>query len=126
MGGLKNREKKNHDRLIAATVATMPLLMPFYFDYDLLLLAVPATLYAVDRMRNGETNSRAELWLMRSWSVLFFWLFFNPAVAFHSHVNVTVLLLSAVAGQLIWRAGRNDAAVAIESDWQEPTYSIAA
>ena len=27
------------DRLIVATIVAMPLLMPFYFDYDLLLLA---------------------------------------------------------------------------------------
>jgi hypothetical protein len=33
-------------RLIAATIISMPLLMPYYMDYDLLLLAVPAALFA--------------------------------------------------------------------------------
>lgn len=41
------------DRLIAAAVAAMPLVMPFYFDYDLLLLAVPAVLYAAERVRSA-------------------------------------------------------------------------
>ena len=43
------------DRLIAATIAAMPLLMPFYFDYDLLLLAIPAVLVAA----NGPSFIRA-------------------------------------------------------------------
>jgi hypothetical protein len=42
------------DRLIAATIATTPLLMPFYFDYDLLLLSVPAVLLAVEMTRRHE------------------------------------------------------------------------
>jgi len=33
-------------RLIAATIISMPLLMPYYMDYDVLLLAVPAVLFA--------------------------------------------------------------------------------
>jgi hypothetical protein len=41
------------NRLIAATVAMTPLLMPFYFDYDLLLLAVPAVLLAREFIRHA-------------------------------------------------------------------------
>ena len=35
------RRRVGRDRLIAATIVATPLLMPFYFDYDLLLLSVP-------------------------------------------------------------------------------------
>jgi hypothetical protein len=42
------------DRLIAAAVVAMPLVMPFYFDYDLLLLAIPAVLVAAERMRSAS------------------------------------------------------------------------
>jgi alpha-1,2-mannosyltransferase len=97
-----NNGSVQRDRLIAATIATMPLLMPFYFDYDLLLLAVPLTLYAIDRLRGGQPD----VWLTRAWVALFFWLFVNPAIAMHSHVNVTVILLTAVAAMQIRRAGQ--------------------
>jgi hypothetical protein len=45
------------DRIISITILTMPLLMPFYFDYDLLLLAVPAVLAGArgDRARPDRT-----------------------------------------------------------------------
>ncbi len=39
--------------LIAATVASTPLLMPFYFDYDQLLLAIPAVLFAAEWIRRA-------------------------------------------------------------------------
>jgi hypothetical protein len=91
------------DRLIAATIAAMPLLMPFYFDYDLLLLAVPLTLYAAERLRQPALPG--DVWLTRGWVALFFWMFVNPAFAMHTHVNVTVILLSAVATMQIRRAG---------------------
>jgi hypothetical protein len=41
-------------RLIAATIVSMPLLMPYYMDYDLLLLAVPAVLFAGDWLESGR------------------------------------------------------------------------
>ena len=90
------------DRWIAATILAMPLLMPFYFDYDLLLLAVPAVLYGIE-----QTNRReAQPWLNRAWAVLFCWMFVNPPIAFHTHLNVTVLLVSALATLHANRAGR--------------------
>ena len=51
------------DRLIGATITAMPLLMPFYFDYDLLLLAVPATLYAAERIRHPDRILPEDRWL---------------------------------------------------------------
>ncbi len=110
VGGLawaivRSRGEKDirRDRLIAATIAAMPLIMPFYFDYDLLLLAVPLTLYAVDRLQ--QPSRPGDVWLTRGWIALFFWMFFNPAVGLHTHVDVTVILLSAVAAMQIRRAG---------------------
>ena len=87
------------DRLISATICAMPLLMPFYFDYDLLLLAVPAVLLAGEILRHdaGDELAPADRWLIRGWGFLFVWLFVNPAVANVTHVNLTVVLTSLVA-----------------------------
>jgi hypothetical protein len=96
------------DRLIAATITAMPLLMPFYFDYDLLLLAVPLTLYAVERISHPECVQPRDRWFTATWAVLFMWLYFNPAVALHTHLSGTVLLLWTAAFQSIRRANRLD------------------
>jgi hypothetical protein len=98
----------SRDRLIAATIATMPLLMPFYFDYDLLLLAVPATLFAAEMVRrNPEVSaSRGQHWIVRVWAMLFVWLMFNPGLARWIHVNGTVILVTTVSAMLIARAAR--------------------
>ena len=97
------------DRLIAATITAMPLLMPFYFDYDLLLLAVPVTLYAAERIYAPDRINRNDRWFTASWVVLFLWLFVNPAFALHTHVSGTVLLLGAVTALSIRRVNRVDA-----------------
>jgi hypothetical protein len=99
-------EEVRRDRFIAATIAVMPLLMPFYFDYDLLLLAVPATLYAVERVRRPELARDGDIWLTRAWVALYLWLFVNPGLAMHTHVNLTVILLTCVASLLIARLRR--------------------
>lgn len=98
------------DRLITATITAMPLLMPFYFDYDLLLLAVPLTLYAAERLAYPDCWRRQDRWFTTSWALLFVWLYFNPAFALHTHVSGTVLLLSSVAILSIRRANRVDRA----------------
>ena len=77
--------------VLAATVATAPLLMPFYFDYDLLLLAVPAVL---------ATRHLA------TWSALYLVLFVNPYVAPALRFNLAVPLLAWVAGSTLARAVR--------------------
>jgi hypothetical protein len=92
------RRRCTRDRLIAATVAATPLVMPFYFDYDLLLLAVPAVLYAIERPRDA--------WVLPVWCALYVWLIVNPAVAEQTRVNGAVPLLAALAGLLIARALR--------------------
>jgi hypothetical protein len=96
------------DRLIAATIASMPLLMPFYFDYDLLLLGVPAVLLAGEVMMRppGTSLARRDGLLIGGWAVLYAWSMINPVMAIHLGLNVTVLLLAMVAGLLIERAAR--------------------
>ncbi len=100
------------DRLIAAAVVAMPLLMPFYFDYDLLLLSTAAVLLGREmaihgpRVGNGLSQPLADRWLPRLWMMLFVWLFINPRFAATTRVNITVLLLSGIAGLLIARALR--------------------
>jgi alpha-1,2-mannosyltransferase len=94
------------DRLIVATITTMPLLMPFYFDYDLLLLAVPITLYAAERIAHPGLVQSQDRWFTAGWAMLFMWLYFNPAIALHTHVSGTVLLLTAVSVMSIRRVMR--------------------
>ncbi|HZL36484.1 MAG TPA: glycosyltransferase family 87 protein [Tepidisphaeraceae bacterium] len=96
------------DRLIAATIAATPLLMPFYFDYDQLLLAVPAVLLAADLIRRDRAISlrAGDRWLLRIWPVYYVWLMLNPDIALLTRVNLSVPLLAVVAGLLIARAGR--------------------
>jgi hypothetical protein len=95
------------DRLIAATIAAMPLVMPFYFDYDLLLLAIPAVLVAA----GGQAfiAGRGRTLLIGTWSALFVWMIINPDVAELTRVNGAVPLLGVVAGMLVVRALRRDA-----------------
>ena len=96
------------DRLIAATIACMPLVMPFYFDYDLLLLAVPAVLFAGEMMMRapGLTMQGHDKLLLGTWTALYAWTMINPGLARASGVNVSVLLLAAVAALLVRRGAR--------------------
>jgi hypothetical protein len=95
------------DRLIAATFATMPLVMPFYFDYDLLLLAIPAVLVAA----GGQAfiMGRGRTLLLGAGSALFLWMIVNPDIAELTRVNGAVPLLGVVAGVLVDRALRRGA-----------------
>ena len=101
-----------HDRLIAAAVAATPLLMPFYFDYDLLLLAVPAVLFAADLMRRDPAAPlpRADRWLLAAWPALYGWMLLNADVAEATRVNLAVPLLATVATLLVARAQPSRAA----------------
>jgi hypothetical protein len=87
------------DRLIAATIAAMPLLMPFYFDYDLLLLAIPIVLCAREQLGRVLVPASCALYLC---------LIINPDVAERTHVNLAVPLLAVVASTLVVRALRRD------------------
>jgi hypothetical protein len=94
----------SRDRLIAATIAMMPLLMPYYMDYDLLLLAVPAVLLAAERVRVDAAPDRASRVLVMAWAALFPWLFISAEFGAATHVNLTVILLAVIAGLHAYRA----------------------
>lgn len=105
----KARQSHDHQiaqRAMAATICAMPLLMPFYFDYDLLLLTVPATLYGIDRMKHGDVTRT-----LTAWIALFVWQYFNAPGAGMSRVNLTVVLLSVVSIKMIARARKTMRAV---------------
>ncbi|MBC7782618.1 MAG: DUF2029 domain-containing protein [Burkholderiales bacterium] len=101
-------EQTWRDRLISATIACAPLLMPFYFDYDLLLLAIPATLMATEALSRPADQSVPTLqkWLNRTWLALYAWMLINPGMASATRVNLNVVLLSAVAVMMLQRATR--------------------
>jgi hypothetical protein len=95
-------------RLIAATLVAMPLLMPFYFDYDLLLLSVAAVLFAGEIVAQQRELSDDDRWLVRAWVVLFVIMFFNASVSGMIRVHLAVIALSVVALLHIRRAWRID------------------
>ncbi len=120
------------DRVIAATIVAMPLLMPFYFDYDLLLLSAAAVLYAeafmggegviggtgaspvqkaFDQHGRGARATKTAKFILVNWIALFLWTAINPGISNMTHVNVSVLLLTGLAGLLI----ANARAAAVES-----------
>lgn len=107
-------DARGRDRLIAAIVAAMPLLMPYFMDYDLLLLAVPAVLFAADWIASSRSQATPTQKLtLAAWCVLFVWLFFNAAFGAATRVSITVPLLACIAGLLArraWCTERTDAA----------------
>jgi hypothetical protein len=96
-GGLM--EGVSRDRLISAAIATTPLLMPFYFDYDQLLLAVPAVLFAAEWLRRPAAYSTTKLdrLLLIVWPIYYCVLILNPDIAEATHANLAVPLLATIA-----------------------------
>jgi hypothetical protein len=93
------------DCLIAATIAITPLLMPFYFDYDLFLLAVPAVLVAAQMLTRGKKGR--EPFLTGSWVLLYVWLMINPDATELLHINFAVPLLTVLSFALLRRANQS-------------------
>jgi hypothetical protein len=95
----RNRSTASPDRIIAAIIATAPLLMPYYLDYDLLLLAVPAVLLAGEMV--GREPARLipgrDRWLIRLWIGFYLLLLINPALTQASGFNLAVPMLAAIA-----------------------------
>lgn len=119
-GAQSRNGRWSRDRLIAATIAAAPLLTPFYFDYDQVLLLIPAVLLAIEvRSRGAATLSRADHWLLRAWVAHYIWLLLNSQVAIQTHVNIGVVLWTTVALLLITRAARPATAKEFAED-QEP------
>jgi glycosyl transferase family 87 len=105
------RSASRTDRLISAAIISMPLLMPFYFDYDLLLISVGAVLYGADRERTPAIADRRQMpwedrWLPRVCILLYIMLEFGGVIGGHSRVQPIVPLLAVVAFLLIRRSLR--------------------
>ena len=82
--------------------------MPFYFDYDLLLLAIPAVLYAAERVGRRDVYRRPDGLYTATFIALFEWLYVNPPFALHTHVGGTVLLLATASTFATARAARRE------------------
>lgn len=92
------------DRLLSAAIVTMPLVMPYYMDYDLVLLAVPAVLLAREWVTcASEMRSTQDRWLLAAWIIFYVATFANPALAEQTRINLTVVALACVAGLSIAR-----------------------
>jgi hypothetical protein len=100
-------------RLIAATIIAMPLLMPYYMDYDLLLLAVPAVLFARDWIeRQTPFASRLDRWQFAFWIALFFETQINPGLAGQTHFNLAIPILAALGIISLIRCQKLESAMA--------------
>jgi hypothetical protein len=100
------QNQSTRDRLIAAAIVSMPMLMPYYMDYDLLLLAVPAVLFAAEWVRDPSGITRSDHWLMYFWIAYGLESHFNPGLAGETRFNVTVPLLAAISMLHLWRCLR--------------------
>jgi alpha-1,2-mannosyltransferase len=102
----RNRKSTSRDRMIAAVIAAAPLVMPYYLDYDLLLLAIPAVLLATEVAGSypAQPLPSRDVWLLRLWAAFYLLLLINPGLTGILHVNLSVPLLAAIAGLLIARA----------------------
>ena len=99
--------RTHRDRLIAGSVACTPLLIPYFMDYDLLVLAVPTVLFAGAVIRRG-VMSTADQWALRTWVALYLWVYVNPGLSGLVRVSLTVPLLAAVAVGMVARCLESD------------------
>jgi hypothetical protein len=102
---------RSRRRLIAVAVASMPLMMPYYLDYDLLLLAMPAVLFACDWLeRDLPRAPTAARWQLGLWIALFFETQINPGLAGQTRFNLSVPIMAVLWGVTITSCLRNMAA----------------
>jgi alpha-1,2-mannosyltransferase len=85
------------DRLIAAIIICSPLIMPYYMDYDLVLLSVPAVLFAAEWLADPEAVTSEHWRLLWAWVALFAVTYINPGFARQFHFNLTVPALFVLA-----------------------------
>jgi hypothetical protein len=90
------------DLLIASAIASMSLLMPYYMDYDLLLLAVPAVLVARETITKAHTSGHVNRLLPWAWGALFVALYVNPGLSSQSRINLAAPLVGLVAWLLMF------------------------
>ncbi len=96
------KRSTSEDNAITATIVCSPLIMPFYFDYDLLLMAVPIVLYTAERLSRSD-RWRFDGWLTLGWCATAVYMIPQPHVAEATHFNGTALLLAVCATfTLLW------------------------
>lgn len=126
-----NRSPISRDRVIAAAIVSMPMIMPYYMDYDLLLLIIPAALLAREWIRRPDLITTSDHWLPAVWLTFCLESHFNPGLSseFHAgkwmvshlpllarighleqaHLNLAVPLLTTISLLHIWRCLRGSA-----------------
>jgi hypothetical protein len=114
----RNRKSTSRDRIISAVITSAPLVMPYYLDYDLLLLAIPAILLASEVLSRdpAQPMPKRDAWLIRLWAALYLLLLVNPGLTGILHVNIGTILLTAIAGLSIARAISPSSSVDSASD----------
>jgi hypothetical protein len=116
---LRARRTGNRDATISVAIASTPLLLPYFMDYDLLLLSVPAVLFAKDVIRRGQALP-AQRWAIRAWVALYLWAYFNPGLSGVLRVSLTVPLLASLAACLFAGVGATAGQALSESGTQPP------
>jgi hypothetical protein len=118
----QNRRQRSTDRIIAAVLTAAPLLMPYYLDYDLILLAIPAVLLAAEAVEREPARHvpARDRWLVRLWIALYLILLINPGLTGSTGINFAVLLLSGIAVLSITRIKPQPAVLVGEPMFFEP------
>jgi hypothetical protein len=97
----------DREAALAAAVVCMPLLMPYYMDYDLMLLAVPAVLFAARLLREpGRPLGRTDRATVAAWVGVYVATILTPFLTPQIHVHLTVVALLPLAGLSLARCLR--------------------
>ena len=91
----QSADSQASESFMIVALTAMPLLLPYFLDYDLLLLAVPAVLYA---RRCLTTPPRLGIAM---WTALYVCLLVNPGLGRLTHLNLAVPLLCMTGGAMI-------------------------
>ncbi|HEX4794896.1 MAG TPA: glycosyltransferase family 87 protein [Humisphaera sp.] len=102
-----NQLTASPDRIIAAIIVSAPLIMPYYMDYDLVLLVIPAVLFASECLADPQGVAQSDLYLIWAWVALFVVTYVNPGFAREFHFNLTAVALSVLAAMHIRRCFRD-------------------
>jgi hypothetical protein len=111
------RSAADRERCAVALLVSMPLLMPYYMDYDLLLLAIPAVLVAGARMDGRASDGADGRWSTAACAGHFVAAWVNPLIAPALRVNLTVVTLLPLAGLSVAaciRSGEERATISAE------------
>ena len=99
------------DRFISATICCLPLLMPYYMDYDLLLLAIPAVLLAKEWSQSEQAARGLDRVLPWTWTALFLVLYVNPGLSGVTRFNLAAPFVALLCGLMILRCIRVDCSI---------------